>query len=171
MVIGLIERRQDELVIAEGEKFILLSMEKEKYLGWHIDEDGEIVDEIDENQIEICYREDDENGWGVGGGEYFSTADIKAMADCIRSVIYKKQAKASYSCQQDVFRICLEYDSTEDIYSFTAALIETLNWEYHISITKTGLTRSALDEYIQPFFEWEREFPIKENQEGKHGIT
>ncbi len=149
-----------ELIIEDDKRQIILSMDDKKYLGWHEDESGEIIDEIDDNQIEICYREDDEDGWGVGGGEYFSTADIKAMADCIRSVIQLKQTRAEYSCQDDIFRLCIEYDPYNDRFSFTVALIETLMREYHIVITKSGLTRSALDEYIQPFFEWEKEYPI-----------
>ena len=159
------KREPDELIIEEGEKQIILSMDEKKYIGWHTDENGEIVPEIDENQIEISYREDDEDGWGVGGGEYVSTVDIKAMADCIRSVIYKKTSSAAYSCQNDLFKIRLEYDPFEDVFAFTAALIETLTWDYHITITKAGLTRSALDEYIQPFFEWERKFPVVEAKE------
>ena len=156
------KREPAELIIEEGEKQIILSMDEKKHIGWHTGENGEIVPEIDENQIEISYREDDEDGWGVGGDEYVSTVDIKAMADCIRSVIYKKTSNATYSCQNDLFRIRLEYDPIEDVFAFTAALVETLTWDYHITITKAGLTRSALDEYIQPFFEWERLFPIVE---------
>ena len=163
-MIGLRKRRPGELIISEGEKQIILSMDKKKYLGWHVSENGKIIDDIDENQIEICYREEDEDGWGVGGNECFSTTDIKAMADCIRSVIYMSQNEASYSCQKDVFRICIRYNSVDDSFSFTAALVETLTWDYHISITKTNLSRSALDEYIQPFFAWEREFPIVEKE-------
>ena len=48
------------------------------------------------------------------------------------------------------------------VFPFTAALINMLTWDYHITITMNDLTKNALDEYIQPFFEWEREFPIVE---------
>lgn len=90
------DRRTDELIIEDGIKLIILSMDEEKYLGWHEDSDGNIVDEIDRNQIEIAYREDDEGGWAVGGGEYFSTYDIKNMADGIRNVIHHKTNNYSY---------------------------------------------------------------------------
>ncbi len=154
------KRTPGELFIEEEEKQIILSMHGKKYIGWHEDEDGEVIDEFDDNQIEISYREDDEYGWGVGGYEYFSTSDIKAMADCIRSVIQMKQTRAEYFCQDDIFKLCVEYDSDNERFSFTVALIETLMREYHITITKTNLARAALDEYIQPFFEWENEYPI-----------
>ena len=156
--------RLDTLEIRDEKKQIILSMEREKYTGWHEDEDGNIIDEIDRNQIEISYREDDEEGWGVGGGEYVTTMDIKNMADCIRSVIYFKEASAEYSCQNDLFRLAISYNAQTEIFSFTAALIETLTREYHITITKDNLSRSALDEYIQPFFEWEQEFPIVDDK-------
>ncbi len=149
-----------ELIIEDDRKQIWISLRGKKYLGWHTDKNGDIVDEIDDNQIEISYREDDEEGWGVGGDEYFSTRDIKSMADAIRNVISFKQPKAEYSCQNDIFRICIEYDADNKSFSLTAALLETLTREYHISITKAALTRQSLDEYIQPFFEWEKMYPI-----------
>ncbi len=139
------KKTSGDLIIFEGKKQILLSLDEYSING---------------NQIEICYREDYEDGWGFGGGEFFSTFDIKAMADCIRSVIYMRETKASYTCQNKVFRIEIEYDASGDTYSFTAALIETLHRDFYISITKSELTRIALDEYIQPFFEWERKYPI-----------
>ena len=156
--------RADTLTIYEGEKLIIMAMEDVRYLGWHEDENGEIVDEIDKNQVEISYREDDEEGWGVGSSEFVTTMDIKNMADCIRNVIYFKEASAEYSCQNDLFRLAISYDAKAETFSFTAALIETLTWDYHITITKDNLSRSALDEYIQPFFEWEREFPIVDDK-------
>ena len=154
------DRRTDELIIEDGEKLIILSMEREKYAGWHTDSDGNIVDEIDRNQIEISYREDDEDGWGIGGDEYFSTYDIKNMADGIRSVIHHKTTAFQYSCQDDIFRLKISFDIQSESFSFSAALLETLCREYHIEIIKDNLTLSALEEYIQPFFEWEKQYPI-----------
>ena len=158
----MIKKEPDQLLIKDGIKRIFLSMSRRKCIGCHIGEDGRMVDDLDENQIEICFRQDDEHGWGAGGGEYVSTSDIKAMADCIRGVICMKLARAEYACQKDLFRIILEYDSDKGTYTFTAALINMLTWDYHITITMNDLTKNALDEYIQPFFEWEREFPIVE---------
>lgn len=160
------ENKKNELLIWEGEKMIIISMNHMKYLGWHKDENGEIVDDIDRNQIEIAYREDDEEGFGVGGDVYFTTYDLKAMADCIRDVIDRKETRTEYSCQNDDFRMCISYDEESDTYSFTAALIETLMREYHISITKAGLSRETLEGYIEPFFEWEKEYPIVMDETG-----
>ncbi|MBQ9354522.1 MAG: hypothetical protein IJT84_02425 [Clostridia bacterium] len=154
------DRRTDELIIEDGEKLIILSMEKEKYTGWHTDSGGNIVDEIDRNQIEISYREDDEDGWGVGGDEYLSTCDIKNMADGIRNVIHYKINAFQYSCQNDIFRLKICYDTQSESFSFSVALLETLCRENYIEITKENLSLSALKEYIQPFFEWEKQYPV-----------
>lgn len=154
------DRRTDELKIEDGKKLIILSMDKEKYIGWHTDSDGNIVEEVDRNQIEIAYREDDEDGWGIGGDEYFSTYDIKNMADGIRNVIHHKTDAFQYSCQNDIFRVKIGYNIQSELFSFSVALIETLCWEYHIEITKDNLSLSALEEYIQPFFEWEKQYPV-----------
>lgn len=153
-------RRTDELIIADGEKLIILSMKSEKYIDWHTNSDGKIVDEIDRNQIEISYREDDEDGWAVGGDEYFSTHDIQNMADGIRNVIHHKANVFQYSCQDDIFRLKISYDAQSESFSFSAALIETLGRKYHIKISKRDLTLSGFEEYIQPFFEWEKQYPI-----------
>lgn len=153
------ELRKDELFITDGEKLILLSMAEEKYLGWHTTDDGQIVDDIDSNQIEIAYREEDENGFGFGGGEYISRLDIHHMAEGIRKAVQNQEKEFSYSCQDDVFCLKLEYDPNTELFSFTASLVETLSWEYHITITKDNLSLEELDQYIQPFFEWEIMFP------------
>ena len=150
----------DELVLRDGVKQIRLSMDHKKYLGWHEDSEGNFIDEFDENQIEICYREDDEEGWSAGGGRYISINDIQAMAESIRDVITMKKPDTEYHCQDDIIRVVLSYDPQSDSFTLTVGLIETLCGEYHITITKPGLSRDALDEYIQPFFEWEKNYPI-----------
>ena len=151
----------DELVIWDDKSQIIFHCGHCKYGDSYWDENYEYwIDESDGNQIEINFREDEEDGWGVGGGEYVSTADIKSMADCIRSVINKEQVSASYTCQDDLFRIEISCNETEDTYTFSVAMLEILMRDHHISITKTGLTRSELDEYIEPFFIWEQIFPI-----------
>ena len=152
--------RTDELIIEDGEKLIILSMKEEKYTGCHTDSDGDIIDEIDRNQIEISYREEDEEGWGAGGDEYFSTYDIKSMADGIRNVVHHKTNTFQYSCQDNIFRLKISYDTQSESFSFSAALIETLCREYHIEILKNNLTLLALEKYIQPFFKWEKQYPI-----------
>ena len=76
-----------ELVLTDGKKQIRLSLNGKKYLGWHYDSAGYFIDEYDESQIENCYREDDEEGTGIGGGEYITTNDIQSMAQCIRDEI------------------------------------------------------------------------------------
>ena len=159
------EKEPDELVLLDGVKQIRLSMDHKKYIGWHEDEFNNIIDEYDDDQIEICYREDDEDGTGVGGGEFISTSDIQAMANCIRDVVSMNKAKANYHCQDDVIRLSIQYDARSNTFTFSVGLIETLLREYHITITKRGLSRNALEEYIQPFFIWENEYPIVCNKQ------
>ena len=114
----------------------------------------------DDDLVETSYAQNDEGGWGFGEAESVTRKDIRAMADCIRSVIYRNEDCNQYSCMNDVFRIGISYDCNTDQYTFTGALIEMLVRKYHITITKTDLTRAALDEYIEPFFIWEKEYPV-----------
>lgn len=149
------KKRDDALVISENEKLIIISMAGPRYNGFHFGEEC-----YDANEIEINYREDDENGWGVGGDEYISTTDIKKMADCIRSVLFCQKDTAHYACKNDTIRIAISFREESGTYSFTVALIETLEREYHITITKNDLPLNALEEYIAPFFAWEKQYPI-----------
>lgn len=155
-----LEKREDELVLDDGKKQIKLSMLDKKCIGWHQDSEGYIIDEYDDNQIEISYSEDDDEGWGVGDDEYISTNDIRSMAQCIRDVMALKKTKAEYQCQDDIIRISLSYDQQSNRFTITVGLIETLLREYHITITKSGLSRKELNEFAQPFFEWEKEYPV-----------
>ncbi len=148
----------DVLSIAEENRRITLAAVDTK--SWWGSENGFSVFRNDYNQIELTYAYTDEYGVSFGLDEYISTFDIKYMADCIRIVIYQITNKAEYSCQHDLLRICIEYDPVNDVFTFTVAFAETLTWECHITVSKAGLTRSALDEYIQPFFLWERKYPI-----------
>ncbi len=157
---GVIVCFDKELVLTDGKKQIRLSLNGKKYLGWHYDSTGYFIDEYDESQIEICYREDDEEGTGVGGGEYITTNDIQSMAQCIRDVITLKKAKSDYSCQDDIVRISLSYDQQSSSFTITVGLIETLLREYHITITKSSLSRDVINGLIQPFFEWEKQYPV-----------
>ena len=154
------EKSADELVIFDDERFLRLSMEGKKCTGWHKNENGNIIHEFDDNLIEISYREDDEHGWSAGADEFITTLDIREMANCIRNVIFDKQIHSEYHCLNDILRISLVFDPLSDRFSFTVGFIETLMYEYHITITKAELTQEELDEYIQPFFEWEHQFPV-----------
>ena len=152
--------KKDEFFIEDDKKTIYMTLEGEKYVGWHTDDNGNTVDEIDRNQIEFSYHEDDEGGMGAGIDEFISTFDIKNMADGIRRVIYHQADRYHYHCQEDIFWIELSYNEKTGLYSFTAALLETLSREYHITITKEGLTPGCLEKYIHPSFEWEKIYPI-----------
>ena len=150
-------RDPGELILSEGEKLIILSMRGKKF----IDGGNDASDEIyDDNQIEISYREDDEDGCGIGNDEYITTADITAMAGGIRNVISNNTETFEYHCQDNMIRLNLQYDRRSGSYSITVGILETLLREEHISITKTGLSRAALNELVQPFFEWEKLFPV-----------
>jgi hypothetical protein len=146
--------------MSEGEKYFSLSMSEGPGDIVIRDTDGKNVCAYDDNQVETLFSQSDEGGWGAGGGGNVTTKDLKAMADCIRDVIYGYSTSRKYSCQKDVFKMEISYDADTDRYTFTGALIEMLCWEYHISITKTNLTRAGLDEYIEPFFIWEKEHPV-----------
>lgn len=148
-----------EFHIEDEHKEILLTMDNVMYIGRHINNDGESVNEFNRNQIECSYREVDEGDWGIGCNEYLSTADLKSMADGIRSVIYKQAERFTYSCQDDFFCIELQYDHCSESYSFTAAILDTFLRENHIAITKNSLSYAQLEEYILPFFEWEKQYP------------
>ena len=155
------EKRDDELLIYDEERLILIHMARYKLDGWDEDEDGRIIEEsfeYDKTQIEFSYREEDREEWGAGADEFVSIDDIKAMADCVRKVINKQVPKAEYSCQDDVFIIKLAYDKSRDKYSFSAALIETLMWKYHIRVEKSNLSLDELEEYTKPILLWEEKF-------------
>ena len=96
------------------------------------------------NKIEITYRQEDEEGWGAGGNEFFTSEDLKGMANCIRSVMNHEKASNHYECWEDTFRIKLKFNEKSKRYSLTVALIETLCKEYHITITKSGLCEKTL---------------------------
>ncbi len=147
-------------VIEDGNKQIMLDMEAEQYIGYHIDDNGKRISEYDRNQIECSYKEADEECWGVGCNEFFSTSDLKNMADGIRSVIHCQTDTFTYSSQDDFFHIALQYDCKDESYSFTAAILDTLVRESYVTITKNNLSYAQLEEYIQSFFEWEKQFPI-----------
>ena len=152
--------RKEEFYIEDDKKTIHITLEGEKYVGWHSDDDGNIVDEIDQNQIEFSYYEADEDGMSAGIDEFISTCDIKNMADGIRSVLHHQTGMFRYHCQDDIFLIELSYDNGSDLYYFTAALLETLCRDSHITITKERLTISSMEEYIHPLLEWEKMYPI-----------
>ena len=165
------QRDPDCLVMSEGEKYFLLSMADGPGIIVIRDTDGQNIHAYDDNQVETSFSQNDEGGWGAGQGGNVTTKDLKAMADCIRDVIWGRSACRKYSCQNDVFKMEISYDADTDSYTFTGALIEMLMWEYHISITKTNLTREGLDEYIEPFFIWEKEHPVvkKRIRRSKYG--
>ena len=153
-------RDPDCLVMSEGEKRFSLSMNDGPGEILIRDTDGKNIHAYDDNQVEFAFSQNDEGGWGCGCEDNVSTRDLRAMADCIRDVIGGHSFSRKYTCQNDLFKMEISYDPVTDKYTFTGALIEMLMREYHISITKANLTRDDLDEYIGPFFIWEKEHPV-----------
>ena len=94
---------------------------------------------------------------------YISTDDIKSMADSIRQVLHHKASEAHYETENDLMRISIRHDDSTDRYFFSVGLLETLLREYHITVEKSNLHITELEEYITPFFEWERQHPIVKN--------
>lgn len=154
------DKRKDEFYMEDDVRQIILSPKGEKLIDWHMDEDEEEFGEYDRNLIEMCYREDDEDGWGAGGGEYLSTMDFRNIVDGVGSVIRHEKQEFRYCCLNDLFRLKISFDPTSGTFSLTAALLETLCRDYHITITKDGLTLPELEQYVQPFYEWEACFPV-----------
>lgn len=143
----------DEFRIYDDTKQLALSLYGFKDVENTEDGDDYVVVH-DVNQIEMHFRQDDGDFWGAGGGDYLSTRDIWNMSTCIRNVIFNKKDSDEYTCQQDLFRIALSHDRESDTYTFTASMLNLLGRHNHITVTKTGLTREALDEYITPFLIW-----------------
>ena len=136
----------------------------------HIDIIGEngpqaVPFESDGNQIEISFSQTED--WNYyqrkSRGKFISTADIKAMADCIRAVISHEKSSAKYSCQDDFIRLKISYDTPSDTYNFTVSMLSMLEdteSDHYITITRKKLTKEKLDRYIDPFFKWEEMFPV-----------
>lgn len=153
----MLQERQDvEFEISDEKNYIEISMLDRENSGSYSESDWR----CNENLVEFSYREEEGNDWGVGINEFISTTDIKRMADCIRNVIYHRERKDHYKCTDDVFRIAIEFYEDSNTYSFSAALIDTLVRDHHIQVTKNDLTEAALEEYITPFFQWEKQYPI-----------
>ena len=131
------------LYIRDGKKVIEIEMYREqKYV------------------VEFSYYQEDEEGWGSGTDEYLSREDLTNMAEGIRTIFRRERDSFEYSCSCDIFRLGLSYDPNEDRYTFTAALQETFEREYHITITKDNLTVEELEPYIFPFYVWEYWYPV-----------
>ncbi len=149
----MVNKEPDEFRIFDDTKQIVLSLYGFKDVENYEDGDGYVV-VYDVNQIEMHFRQDDGDFWGAGGGDYLSTRDIRNMSECIRNVIFDKKNSDEYTCQQDLFRIALSHEQDSNTYTFTASMMNLLGRDEHITVTKTGLTREALNEYITPFLIW-----------------
>ena len=116
----------------------------------------------DGNQVEIFCHQSEGLGYYQSKyrGHFISTADIKAMADCIRSVTGKEKTSAAYTCQDDFISLEISYDPISSKYSIMIAVLDISNGDHCISVTRKGLTRKALDLYIDPIFKWEDMFPM-----------
>ncbi len=155
----MVNKEPDEFRIFDDTKQIVLSLYGFKDVENYEDGDDCVV-VYDVNQIEMHFRQDDGDFWGAGGGDYLSTRDIWNMGKCIRNVIFDKKNSDEYTCQQDLFRIALSHEQDSNSYTFTASMMNLLGRREHITVTKTGLTREALDEYIAPFLIWPKYMPV-----------
>ena len=97
-------RDPDCLVMSEGEKYFLLSMADGPGIIVIRDTDGQNIHAYDDNQVETSFSQNDEGGWGAGQGGNVTTKDLKAMADCIRDVIWGYSISRKYSCQNDILK-------------------------------------------------------------------
>ncbi|MGI5896921.1 MAG: hypothetical protein ACOX6U_08180 [Oscillospiraceae bacterium] len=110
------------------------------------------------NAIELSYRQEDEDGFGIGGDEYITTQDIAAMSQGIQQIINKETTQFFYSCFDEIIKINIEI-SIDNLISFTFSMLETLNRDYYISITLSNMTINEFKDKTRPFVEWERMFP------------
>lgn len=110
------------------------------------------------NIIELFYHQEDEGGWGAGGGEYITTQDIASISKGIQQITNKEIKKFSYHCLNDIIQIHIARNENHLI-TFTVSMLETLEGKYHISITLKDLSLFEFTKYTKVFIEWERKFP------------
>ena len=110
------------------------------------------------NILELSYRQEDEDGWGAGGGEYITAQDIAAISEGIQKIIGKKITNFSYSCLDDIIQISVAANE-KSLITLTISMLETLGRKYYISITQKDLSLAEFEENTKMFIEWERMFP------------
>lgn len=114
------------------------------------------------NVLELSYRQEDEEGWGAGGGEYITTQDIAAISNGVQQIIRKETPQFSYSCLNEIIKINVDIN-TNSLVDFNFLMIETLCREYYITITMSNLTFEEFAEKTKVFIKWERQFPTLES--------
>ncbi len=113
------------------------------------------------NILELCYRQEDEDGWGAGGGEYITTQDILEISHGIQRVLKKELNQFTYSCLDEIIKISIDV-KMNGVLDFTFSMIETLCREHYITITINNLTFEEFAEKTKIFIEWEKQFPTLE---------
>lgn len=154
-----------ELEFFDGHNCIIMSIDGRGNDGHYSENDWR----CDANLVEISYREDEGDEWGIGSDEFISTTDIKGMAECIRNVMYHKKDKDHYECRNDILHILLEFHKDTDTYTLALSLIETLIRDHHITVMRDSLTKAELEKYTNPFFVWEKQYPIIKSNQTNYG--
>ena len=57
------------------------------------------------NIIELSYRQEDESGWGAGGGEYITAQDIAAVSKGVQQIFKRERGQFSYNCLDEIIKI------------------------------------------------------------------
>ena len=148
---------EDEFIIESDDKYICFKPEDRELWGDNHRDNAE----NNINILELCYRQEDKDGWGAGGGEYITTQDISEISHGIQRVLKKELNQFTYSCLDEIIKISIDV-KTNGVLDFTFSMIETLCREYYITITINNLTFEEFAEKTKNFIEWEKQFPTLE---------
>ncbi len=113
------------------------------------------------NVLELSYYQEDEDGWGFGGGEYITTQDLAEISHGIQQILKKEFNQFAYSCLDEIIKISIDVKAN-GLLDFTVSMIETLCRESYITFTMNNLTFEEFAEKTKIFIEWERQFPTLE---------
>jgi len=144
---------EDDFVMEDGDKYICFEPDRREL--WGDNTENNI------NVLELSYRQEDENGWGAGGGVYITTQDISEISHGIQQILKKELDQFTYSCFHETIKISIDV-KTNGLLDFTVSMIETLSREYYITITMRNLTLEEFAEKTKAFIEWEKQFPTLE---------
>lgn len=115
------------------------------------------------NIIELSYRQEDEGGWGVGGGVYITTQDIAAVSKGVQQIIKRELEQFSYDYLGELIKINVTVNEN-GLITFKVSMLETLCGEYYIIVELNNLTFKEFSERTNVFIEWERKFPTLEQR-------
>lgn len=115
------------------------------------------------NIIELSYRQEDESGWGAGGGEYITAQDIAAVSKGVQQIFKRERGQFSYNCLNEIIKIDVIVKEN-DLITLKFSMIETLCREYYIIIEFNDLSFEEFANKTNIFTEWERKFPVLEQK-------